>query len=240
MALGTPQRDPLGSPNWQDLSASLLGEGDIRFDDRLRVTMPIIAENQHMFPVSVDARALGDVRRLALIADLNPIPLAIDMQPRPGRAFVETRIKLDQRTPVRGAAQLADGTWIVSGNWIDAAGGGCSAAPVSRVRGDWAEHLGEIRGLGVAEGEGARLRLAFRHPMDTGFVANIPTYHLETLTVANDRKETLATLEISAAVSEDPAFSLFVDAKAGERLTIAARDTNGLDYRAALVVGAAR
>jgi sulfur-oxidizing protein SoxY len=71
--------------------------------------------------------------------------------------------------------------------------------------------------------------------MDTGFVANIATYHLEALSVkAGDR--TLGEMEIWAAVAEDPAITLMVDGAASEPLRVEARDTNGRDYRAALSV----
>lgn len=229
--------DPLGSPNWDRLAATILGDTPYAFDDRVAVRMPMIAEDQHVFPVSVDATGLAGVKRMMIVADLNPIPLVLEVAPDHAAPRVATRIKLDQRTPVRGLALMPDGHWAIAGAWIDAAGGGCSAAPVSRVRGDWASHLGEIRGVALAEGDRARVHIALRHPMDTGFVANIATYYIETLTIANDRKEVLATLSPSAAVSEDPAFTLLVDAHAGDRLTVAGRDTNGIDYHAMLTVG---
>jgi hypothetical protein len=59
---------------------------------------------------------------MVILADLNPIPLAVDYRPGAGLP-IATRIKLDQRTPVRGAVQMLDGNWLVSGGWIDAAGG---------------------------------------------------------------------------------------------------------------------
>src|SRR3546814_4024332 len=73
----------------------------------------LIAENQRSFPVAIDARAIAGVRRIVLLADLNPIPIAIDYRPTDGEAYLATRIKLDQRTPVRGAVQLASGEWLV-------------------------------------------------------------------------------------------------------------------------------
>jgi len=223
--------DPLGSPMWTAHAKTLFGDDPVRFDPRVKVDFPEIAENQHSFPVSVDARGIEGVKRIILFADLNPIPVAIDYRPQGAEPYLATRIKLDQRTPVRGAVQLASGEWLVSGNWIDAAGGGCSTPPVSRVKGDWADHLGEIRGAAwpLAGGD-SRLRLSFRHPMDTGLVANIATYHLETLIVKNAAGKTLGDMEIWASVSEDPAITLMPMAKAGDRLTIEARDTNGRDY----------
>lgn len=81
----------------------------------------------------------------------------------------------------------------------------------------------------------SRVRLNFRHPMDTGLVDNIATYHLEALSVKAGER-VLGEMAIWAAVAEDPAITLMVDGGAGEALKIEARDTNGRDYRAALNV----
>lgn len=230
--------DPLGSPMWSAHAAALFEDHPVRFDPRVIVAMPDLAENQHCFPVALDARALADVRRMVIFADLNPIPLAVDYRPQAGLPYVATRIKLDQRTPVRGAVQLADGAWLVGGGWIDAAGGGCSAPPVSRVRGDWAQHLGETHGAAwPMEGGMARLRLTMRHPMDTGYVANIPTYNLESLRVTSASGAVLGEMDIWAAVAEDPAFTLMLRAAPGDVLAIAGRDSNGRDYAARVIVG---
>jgi len=70
--------DPLGSPMWQRLGKTLFGDAPVRFDPRVRVIFPDIAENQRQFPVAIDARGIAGVKRILLFADLNPIPLAVD------------------------------------------------------------------------------------------------------------------------------------------------------------------
>lgn len=233
--------DPLHSPMWTAHAQTIFGDDPVRFDPRVKVSYPEIAENQRSFPVALDARGLGPdlgpVRRMLILADLNPIPIAIDYRPDGAEPYVATRIKLDQRTPVRGAVQLADGQWLVSGGWVDAAGGGCSAPPVSRVKGDWAQHLGEMRGEAWPMADGAsRLRVTFRHPMDTGFVANIPTYHIEQMRVTGPDGQLFGQMEIWAAVAEDPAITLMPRAHPGDTLSIDARDTNGRAYLAKVTV----
>lgn len=230
--------DPLGSPMWTAHARTLFGDDLVQFDPRVQVTFPPIVENQHVFPVALDARRIAGVKRMVILADLNPIPIAIDYHPMAAAPYIATCIKLDQRTPVRGAVQLADNRWLVNGGWIDAAGGGCSAPPVSRVRGDWAQHLGEIHGGAWPTDQSgtALLRVLIRHPMDTGFVANIPTYNIEQMTVASAQGETLCEMAIWASVSEDPAFTMMPRAATGDALSIRARDSNGRDYQAGLVV----
>ncbi|MDE1914473.1 MAG: quinoprotein dehydrogenase-associated SoxYZ-like carrier [Sphingomonadales bacterium] len=224
---------------WTYHAKTVFGEDRVSFDPRVKLSMPDLAENQHCFPVALDAREIGDVRRMVIMADLNPIPLAVDYRPLAGAPYLATRIKLDQRTPVRGAVQRADGSWLVHGGWMDAAGGGCSAPPASRVKGDWAQHLGEMRGAAWPTGPDgtARTRILIRHPMDTGFVPGIPTYNIETLSLTSSTGTVLGEMDIWASVSEDPAFTIMPRAGMGERLAIAARDSNGRDYHASLIVG---
>lgn len=227
-----PPADPLKSPMWEHHAKAIFAGAPVVFDDRVKLDIPMIAENQRALPVAIDARALGDVTRIVLFADLNPIPIAIDYRPVAAAALVGTRMKLDQRTPVRAAVLTADGIWHVAGEWVDAAGGGCSAPPLSRVKGDWAEHLGEMRGAAWNEGGETRLRIAFRHPMDTGLVENIPAYNIDTLTVTAADGRKLADMTVFGSVAEDPGFTLVV-AGAGP-LTVAARDTSGLEFKGAL------
>lgn len=222
--------DPLGSPMWEYHARRLFAGAPVRFDDRVKVSMPAIAENQRVFPVTVDARAVPGVVRIVVFADLNPIPVAIDFTPQAAAPYLSTRMKLDQRTPVRAAVLTADGTWLLGGGWIDAAGGGCSAPPVSRVRGDWADHLGELRGAAWAEaGGGTRLRINLRHPMDTGLVENIPAYNVEEVSIGAADGRPVARMAVFGSVAEDPAFTLLVNETEGA-LQIAARDTAGLDF----------
>lgn len=232
--------DPLQSPMWEFVAEQMFGEGAVvRFDNRLKVTFPGIAENQRTFPVAVDGRGIEGIQRIILFADLNPIQQAIDYRLAAAEPYLATRIKLDQRTPVRGAAQLVDGSWIVSGGWIDAAGGGCSAPPVSRVKGDWSQHLGEVRGRAWAGAGDTRLRLTFRHPMDTGLVDNIATYHIDELIFSTAAGKAVGTMTMMASVSEDPVITVMPRAGAGETLVLAGRDTNGITYDARVPIGAA-
>lgn len=230
--------DPLASPTWVALGATFFGDDPVRFDPRVKVIFPEIAENQRNFPVTIDARGIPGVKRIILFADLNPIPLAVDYSLTAAAAYLSTNIKLDQRTPVRGAVQLTDGSWLVGGGWVDAAGGGCSMPPLSRAKGDWAEHLGEVRGLAVHDAGGTRVRLAFRHPMDTGFVGNIPIYHLDQIELKGAGRS-FGTMQIEASVAEDPVITMMPDATVGETVTLAGSDTNGIAYDGTMAVTAA-
>lgn len=229
-AQGAAPADPLDSPMWANHAAWLLGKAPVRFDPAVIVAMPDVTENQHAFPVTVDARALAGVQRIVVLMDLNPLPVAIDYRPQAALPYVSLRIKLDQRTPVRALVLTADGVWHVAGRWIDAAGGGCSAPPISRVKGDWAQHLGELRGRLWREAGDTRLRLAVRHPMDTGYVDNIAAYNIETMTVTGSDGTALGTMAINGSVAEDPAFTLLLPASVPGPVRVHMADSNGRTF----------
>ena len=227
--------DPLASPMWDFVADQAFGaDAIVRFDSRVKVSFPTIAENQRVFPVQVDARGIPGVVRIVIIIDLNPIQLPIDFTVQNGAAFIATRVKLDQRTPVRGAVQLKDGSWLVSGGWIDAAGGGCSAPPLGRVKGDWAQHLGEVRGGLWRTTGGTRAQLAFRHPMDTGLVNNVASYYIDEVKLTGADGRGLGSVKLQAAVAEDPVLTLMPSARPGEAVAFHGRDTNGIEYRGVL------
>jgi sulfur-oxidizing protein SoxY len=231
---GARADDPLRSPFLPTVLQLVLPEGaKVRFDDRVKVSFPAIAENQRQFPVQVDARAVPGVQRIIVFADLNPIQRAVTFTPVAAEPFIALRMKLDQRTPVRAAVQVADGSWLLAGDWIDAAGGGCSAPPASRVKGDWAQHLMAMQARLWHRPDGARLAISVRHPMDTGFVDNIPSYWLETLTVSAGG-QTIGAVEMQASVAEDPAIMLMPRVPADAVITLDARDSGGLETRIAV------
>ncbi|WP_183626660.1 quinoprotein dehydrogenase-associated SoxYZ-like carrier [Novosphingobium sediminicola] len=224
-------KDPLGSPMWTYHAARLFKGAPVVFDPRVRLQVPMIAENQHQFPVTVDARTIPGASRIIIFADLNPLTQAVDFRPLHAAPFLSLRIKLDQRTPVRAAVMGADGAWHVSGVWVDAAGGGCSAPPVSRAKGDWALHLGEMRGSAWKEGDDLRLRVSLRHPMDTGLVENIPSFHIETIHLRDAAGVELANMTVEGSVSEDPAFTFLLRPTREGPVKVQARDSEGRDYQ---------
>ncbi|MCS6986237.1 MAG: quinoprotein dehydrogenase-associated SoxYZ-like carrier [Sphingomonadaceae bacterium] len=232
--------DPLASPIWAHRLAEVLGpSADVRVDPRLKLLVPVVTEDQRSFPVLVDGRALAAVQRLIVLVDLNPLPVPLDLDLPDAEPFVALRIRLDQRTPVRALAQLADGTWVAHGVWVDAAGGGCSLPPVSRARADWAQGLGQAQARAFVDSDGGvRLRARLRHPMDTGFVADAPLYHLDRLDVRDAQGRPLARARIQASLAEDPVLTLKPRARPGDTLVVEAVDTGGIRYAAKAAVPA--
>lgn len=234
-AADQPQ-DPLRSPVWTTVQSKYFSDGPVVFDDRVKVSVPSIVENQAQVPVTADARALAGVRKLVVVADLNPIQQVLTLSPRKAAPYVAFRMKVEQGTPVRAAAQTEDGVWHVGGTYLSAAGGGCTSPALAHGEASWTVTLGETHGKVWRQPDGsARVRMRIRHPMDTGLDRKNPAYFIEKLDVKAGSGEPLATLEMFEPVSEDPTFTLMPTLAPNDTsVEMEGRDNNGALYRSTL------
>ncbi len=224
-AAAEPPADPLRSTQWPVMAGLLFGEAPVVFDPRVEVLLPPEAEDSMNVPVAVRWGRLPEVRKLIAFVDFNPIPLALEYEPRAAKPFLGFRVRVQQATPIRVAAQTADGVWHVGGGWVDAAGGGCTLPPnlATRVRD---EDIGRVHARRwPLEGGGQRLKLRVTHPNDTGLIANMPAFYVESLAVADAQGRELARLATHQPLCESPVLSLELGAEGP--LTIDGRDNGG-------------
>ncbi|MGH8595927.1 MAG: quinoprotein dehydrogenase-associated SoxYZ-like carrier [Gammaproteobacteria bacterium] len=220
--------DPLNSPQWALMHEIMLGGAPYTFDARVVVLAPSSAEDAMNVPIGVRVDGL-EIEELVVFADLNPIQKVLRFVPRHARPNLSFRIKIEQATPVRAAARTADGVWHVGGQWVDAAGGGCTAPSRSRATDDWVETLGQVRYHAWPAGnDAARLRLQIMHPMDTGLAPGIPAFYLDRLELKDTSGELYATLDLFEPISENPLFTFDLDEpEAHGKLVLSGRDING-------------
>lgn len=232
--------DPLASPMWRDMAGKFFAGASVVIDPRIKVIVPSIVENQAQVPVTADARALDGVVKLVVFADLNPIQHVLTLTPRQAAPYVSFRMKVEQGTPVRAAALMADGVWHVGSVFLDAAGGGCSAPAMARKDADWSQTVGLAQGRAWRQPDGtSRVRLRVRHPMDTGLAKdNTPAFYIENLEMRAGKGEALARLEMFEPMSEDPTLTLMVRLpKGATAVDVEGRDNNGTTYRSIIPAG---
>jgi len=221
--------DPFRSGVWIDMRREYLGGAKVVYDPRVEVQGPAFAEDSMNVPISVRVDpALGPVERISVLVDRNPIRRVLDFEPMAALPSIGFRFKLEQASPVRAAVYTKAGRWFVGGTWVDASGGGCTAAGATRQDGSWAEKLGEVSGRWFDRGrDGTRLRLRVLHPMDTGLVGGIPAFYINRLSVQDARGRVLARLSAFEPVSENPVFSFdFASAPEGGARVVGG-DNNG-------------
>ncbi len=222
--------DPLNSPMWEEMRGQFFGLARYKFDSRVKVSVPSVVENQAQVPITVDARQLQDVRKIVVFADLNPVQHALTLTPHEAAPYVSFRLKVEQATPVRAAVLTGDGVWHVGGEFLEAAGGGCSSPAMARNKSDWSLTVGNTRGRAWRQPDGmSRVRMTIKHPMDTGLTRdNIPAFYIEQLRVRSTGGKVLATIEMREPVSEDPTLTMMVRMPLGEKLIgVDGRDIGG-------------
>lgn len=222
--------DPLDSPMWEDMQEQFFGADRFEFDERVKVRVPSVVENQAQVPVTVDARGLRDVRKVVVFADLNPVQHTLTLYPNDAQPYISFRMKVEQATPIRAAVQTGDGLWHVGGQFLEAAGGGCSSPAMARGKPDWSLTVGQTRGRAWRQADGtSKLRMTIKHPMDTGLTRdNVPAFYIEQLRVRSTSGKVLATVEMHEPVSEDPTLTMLVRQPLGEKLIgVEGRDIGG-------------
>lgn len=233
--------DPLKSVMWQSMAERFMPDGDIVFDERVQVMAPLAAEDQFHVPVTVDASQIDDVEQIIIVADLNPIPLVMNMQPEKALSYIGFRLKLQQTSPIHVGVKTSDGTWRVGYALVDAAGGGCTAPAAAHGNSNWMKTLGETRAIASrSDASTARMTLRMRHPMDTGLAVGIPAFYMNELDVKNSAGELVASIEMFEPVSENPTLTLRPEVGLeAETLTVSTRDTEGNLFNFPLSVPAA-
>lgn len=219
----------------------------------VELVAPSRADDGAVVPIAIRTKLAQSreryIRRLYLIVDNNPSPLAakIELTTESGLAELETRIRIEQYTYVRAVAELSDGTLAADARYVKASGGCSAAAPRDAAA---AASIGQMR-LAVeragAYNEPARAQLMISHPNDSGLVMDqitrlyTPAYFVRSVTVTYADKPVLAA-EVDFSISENPWFRFyFVPSGEGE-LKAEAVDTKGLKFetRTALGLSASR
>lgn len=239
-AANAGESDPLNSPMWEDMREQFLGSAEYRFDPRVKVSVPSVVENQAQVPVTVDARGLGKVQKIIVFADLNPLQHTLTLTPFEAEAFISLRMKVEQATPVRAAVLTGDGVWHVGGQFLEAAGGGCSSPAMARNVADWSLTVGNTRGRAWRQADGmSRVRMTIKHPMDTGLSQdNVPAFYIEEVLVRSADGKLLAKLEMREPVSEDPTLTMMVRLPAGDRAVhVDSRDIDGNQFSSEIPAG---
>lgn len=225
--------DPLNSPSWDDLRRTYFHEEPVVFDDRIKVTAPLAAENPLNVPVAVDASALAGVREVRVLADLNPIVQILSFEPVRAAPRLAFRVKLQQSTPLRAAALGPDGIWHLGGTWINTTGGGCTLPSTGSASPEWHQRLNQVSGRiwrPLQNQTDSRLRFRLIHPMDTGLAPGIPAFFIQQLLLSDESGAALMRIRLHEPVSENPLFSFDLPPAPGgdvRRVRLTGADNNG-------------
>lgn len=225
--------DPLNSMQWPTLRKQYLGDAPMRFSQDVVVKGPAFADDAMNVPVLIDARALssvgGGVERIDVVSDRNPIREVLSFEPLRCLPMLAFRFRMEQASPVRAMVKTRDGQWHVGSTWVQAAGGGCTVPGATRADGSWSRTLNQVqtRFFSNVLAGSQRLRVRIMHPMDTGLVAGIPAFYVESLQLMDDAGRVWWRLALHEPVSENPLLTFELPERPNGILRLAGRDNNG-------------
>lgn len=235
------------SPQWEELRGKLFGSQPMVSGEasRVQLIVPLRAAFGASVPVKIVSRipqtAALHVRRMTLLVDKNPAPVAatLELTPRLGQADFETRLRVDEYSHVRVVSELSDGSLHMDSRYCKVSGG-CSAPPNR----DQLHNIGKTvfrlpEGLKPQGPTPAEVSVI--HPNDTGFELNhitvmyIPPHYVRLIKVSYDG-EPLFNADVGFSLSENPSLRFQLLARAGGRLQAEVEDTKEGRYRGQLAL----
>jgi sulfur-oxidizing protein SoxY len=232
------------SATWDEIRGDIV-DGEVRDGDALYgIEAPFRAEDAATVPVRItQAAGAPDVRRLILVVDENPAPVAAEFSFGDAMAplDLELRVRVDAYSNVRAIIEGADGARHMAGRFVRASGG-CSAPAAKDAAAALAE-LGrmKVRWLDDAPDGRRRAQVMLRHPNYSGLQRDqvtqlfVPANFVHELEVRQGG-ELLFRVEGGISISEDPAFR-FAYTGSDAPLEVRARDTDGREFQGTFPAG---
>lgn len=236
--------------NWTKLQASLFRGRTIQpgGNELIELSAPARADDAAVVPVAVRARFEQTpqryIKRLYLIVDKNPAPLAatFHMTPDTGRVDIETRVRIEEYSDVRVVIEMNDGGLHATSRHVKASGG-CSA-PAGKDAAAAAANLGKMR-MTLEEspqrGKPALAQLMIRHPNASGLAMDqvtrlyAPPHYVRRIDISYNGKPVMSA-DTDISISENPNFRFYIRPQGEGTLTAEVVDSNELVFRTSLQV----
>ena len=236
---------------WAKVRTQLFGARKIdrAADSLIEFDVPVRAEDAAIVPVSLRTRMIATperfVSKLYLIIDKNPSPISavFSFTPESGRADIETRVRVEQYTPIRAIAELNTGELYMAAHFIKASGG-CSA-PAGKDAEAALANLGKMRlrvDGGVRFNEPNLAQLMISHPNTSGLAMDqvsrlyAPAYYVRSVAVSYGGKPVFSA-DIDFSISENPHFRFYFLPQTPGELKAEVVDTRDKSFVARLAVG---
>lgn len=234
---------------WPDIQRDVFDNREvIEGDGTITLEAPYRAEDAAIVPLtmSMPESIAGDVKKLTLIIDKNPAPIAATFQfgdaAGRGERVISTRVRIDMYSNVRAVIETEDGKLHMATKFVKASGG-CSA-PASKDAEAALANLGKMRIRHFNQPARANsspltreAQVMIRHPNFSGMQMNqltreyTPAKFVEELEIK--RGDALVfRMEGGISISENPNFRFTFDAADDESLHVKAKDTDGAVFSA--------
>ena len=238
--------EPVANPlkpgqTWQELRAGIVGTREIRDGSGLlTLDAPYRAHDAAIVPVTIRQTAGSgiDIRRLTLVVDENPAPVAAEFEFGSvlGRVEMSTRVRVNAYSNLRAIAETASGELYMVGRFVKASGG-CSAPALKDADAALAQ-LGRMKMRVFGEFDETpppagrtEAQVMIRHPNYSGLQMNqitrhyIPAHFVREVEVRAGG-DLVFRMTGGISISEDPAFRFRFDDRGIDALAVRAVDTD--------------
>jgi sulfur-oxidizing protein SoxY len=233
------------SPEWERISGKLFpGKTLIHGQGTVQVIAPLRAAYGASVPVKVVSKLAQksdlSVRRLYLVVDKNPSPVAAVLDLTTEVGDFETRLRVDEYSHVRVVSELSNGELHTDSRYVKTSGG-CSAPPNREALHLIGKTMLKVAGE-VQMDRPVTADVTVVHPNDTGFELNqqtvmyIPPHFVRSIRVSYAGRKVFDA-ELDFSVSENPTLRFnFVPHVKGE-LRAEVTDTKDGQFVGTLAIG---
>ena len=207
-------QNPISTPTFDEILKTIIDNKEYIFDDKnITIEVPNFADNPIQVPILVDAKKIKNAKQMILFADLNPIPIIVDMNLKELLPLISLNIKVAQETPIRALVLDDENIWHIGSANIKSFGGGCSVASVSSSQTDFAKLLGKTK-IDIFGNDGIiRIKSSIFHPMETGLIFGNSAFYINKIVLKADDKN-ISEIKTYSAISENPRFIFETKTKA--------------------------
>lgn len=227
---------------WPVLQEAFFAGKPIAQADFIKLEGPARAESGAQVPITLTIEkpldAADAIRKVYIIVDANPIPLAATYQftPLNGKAQISTRIRMETDSYIHAIGETADGKLYMTALPIRAAGG--CGGPVDGDEAAIRAAAGKIK-LSVDKpvkfGEANSATLMIKHPMFTGLQRDLasggyrPAFYMQKLDLSYNGKPVMH-IDFGVGTSEDPYIRFFYQPDGPGTLDVKAIDSEGKEF----------
>ena len=238
---------------WDDVQANVFAGRAIEPAGEIVVlTAPMRPKDQSHVPIEVAARFTDGrtIRRLTLIVDENPTPVAavIEFGQDRDKARVATELRLNAATEVRAVLEASDGQLYMADRFVKFAGGqaSCSAPPQGDPQ-EIAANMGKmtfapLRKTAAATEITPSARVTVNHPNHTGMVMDQLTLLYVPLRIVSDLEvrqgsERVFAMKGSMTLSQNPTIEFDYKVNGAETMHVLAGDSDGAAWERSFPIG---
>lgn len=230
---------------WQSIKADIFDKTEfLNGENLIRLDAPYRAEDAAIVPISVHVQPGMGIRKVTVVIDENPAPMAARFTFGPGAAnsSFSSRYRVNAYSWVRAIAEAEDGKQYMVKRFVKASGG-CSA-PASKDADAAASLMGKMKFRTFQPGEtkvleqsgGVReAQIMIRHPNSSGLqmdqvtMLHIPARFLDVIEVKRG-DDLVVKVDGGISLSEDPNIRFFYNAAGRGDFKVKATDTDGATF----------